>query len=160
MGSFTPSTGEVIDFVLTDIDAGLTLSEGSKVASRLPRSGVASFGTLQSRGRSERHVLRRDAFRGHDQCYEHSGFGNRHSGARGTSTGTFTGNMGFWNTATNQNTGAFSGSYTADTVTTRISGTTDILGAASFAAYQLSTNQFILVGTASGDTAGVLMVFH
>jgi hypothetical protein len=77
----------------------------------------------------------------------------------GSNTGTFSGNTGFWNSTTRQNSGVLTGSYTTDTLTTRATGTTNILGAASFAVYQLSTNQFVLIGTTSSDTGAVLMVF-
>jgi hypothetical protein len=77
----------------------------------------------------------------------------------GSNTGTFSGNMGFWNSTTNQNSGVLTGNYTTDTLTTRVTGTTNILGAASFAVYQISTNQFVLIGTASSDTGAVLIVF-
>jgi CDP-diacylglycerol pyrophosphatase len=41
----------------------------------------------------------------------------------------------------------------------QVTRTTNILGAASFAVYQLSTNQFVLIGTTSCDTGAVLLVF-
>jgi hypothetical protein len=76
----------------------------------------------------------------------------------GSNTGTFSANMGFWNSTTNQNSGVLTGNYTTDTLTTRVTGTTNILGAASFAVYQISMNQFLLIGTASSDTVAVLLV--
>ena len=46
-----------------------------------------------------------------------------------------------------------------DTFTTRVTGTTNIPGAASFAVYQVSTNEFVLIGITSSDTGAALMVF-
>ena len=77
----------------------------------------------------------------------------------GPNTGMFSGNTGFWNTGTNQNSSVLSGSYTPETLTTRVTGTTNTLGATSFDAYELSTNQFVRVGSTSSGTGTVLVIF-
>jgi hypothetical protein len=67
--------------------------------------------------------------------------------------------IGFRNSSTHQNSSVLTGMYTTDMLTTRVTGTTNIQGAGNFAVYQLSTNQFVLVGTTTSDTGAVLVVF-
>ena len=77
----------------------------------------------------------------------------------GTNTGTFSGKLAFWNTGLLQQSSTLSGSYTTDTSTTRVTGTSNIPGASSFVIYQLNSNHFVLVGTTSADTNAVLLVY-
>jgi hypothetical protein len=77
----------------------------------------------------------------------------------GSSTGNFSGNILFWNRTSYQNSAALTGSYTTGAGLTRTSGTTNIVGANSFAAYPLGTNHYIVVGIANADADGVLAFF-
>jgi hypothetical protein len=154
-GKMTPQTGEVVDFVLTGVDTGFTLTEGS----------TASFGFFLPQGPQ-------GIFTTHGLSSQNFPAGTRMLGTAsatttvanatvtqvpaGSSTGTFSGNIRFWNSATNQNSGVLTGSYT---ITNRVTGTTTIVGATSFAAYQLDANSFVLIGITNGDTTAVLIVF-
>jgi hypothetical protein len=158
-GSYTPSTGEVIDFILTDIDVGFTLSEGSNVSFGFFAPESSSFGPFNPSGLATKSFYAGTRFLGTAGATTSVALATVTQVPSGTNTGTFSGNMGFWNSTTHQNSGVLTGSYTTDTLTTRVTGTTNILGAASFAVYQLSTNQFVLIGTASSDTGAVLLVF-
>ena len=158
-GSYTPSTGEVIDFILTDIDVGFTLSEGSNVSYGFFGPESSPFGPFNLSGLASKSFHAGTRSLGTAGVTTTVALATVTQVPAGSNTGTFSGNTGFWNSTTNQNSGVLTGSYTTDTLTTRVTGTTNILGAASFAVYQLSTNQFVLVGTTSSDANAVLMVF-
>jgi hypothetical protein len=158
-GSYTPSTGEVIDFILTDIDVGFTLSEGSNVSFGFFAPESSSFGPFNPSGLATKSFYAGTRFLGTAGATATVALATVTQMPSGSNTGTFSGNVGFWNSTTNQNSGVLTANYTTDTLTSRVTGTTNILGAASFAVYQLSTNQFVLIGTASSDTGAVLLVF-
>jgi len=158
-GSYTPATGEVIDFILTDIDVGLTLSEGSNVSYGFFAPESSPFGPFNPNGLATKSFYAGTRFLGTANAATSVALATVTQVPSGTNTGTFSGSTAFWNSITNQNSAVLTGSYTSDTLTTRVTGTTNILGAASFAAYQLSTNQFVVIGTTSSDTGAVLMVF-
>ena len=158
-GSYTPSTGEVIDFILTDIDVGFTVSEGSNVSYGFFGPESSPFGPFNPSGLASKSFYAGTRSLGTVGATTTVALPTVTQAPAGSNTGTFSGNIGFWNSTTNQNFGVLTGNYTTDTLTTRVTGTTDILGAASFAVYQLSTNQFVLIGTTGSDTGAVLMVF-
>jgi hypothetical protein len=158
-GSYTPSTGEVIDFILTDIDVGFTLSEGSNVSYGFFGPESSPFGPFNPSGLASKSFYAGTRSLGTTVATTTVALATVTQVPAGSNTGTFSGNTGFWNSTTRQNSGVLTGSYTTDTLTTRATGTTNILGAASFAVRQLSTNQFVLIGTTSSDTGAVLMVF-
>jgi hypothetical protein len=158
-GSYTPATGEVIDFILTDIDVGFTLSEGSNVSYGFFAPESSPFGPFNPNGLATKSFYAGTRFLGTANAATSVALSTVTQVPSGTNTGTFSGSTAFWNSTTNQNSAVLTGSYTSDTLTTRVTGTTNILGAASFAAYQLSTNQFVLIGTTNSDTGAVLMVF-
>ncbi len=158
-GSYTPATGEVIDFILTDIDVGFTLSEGSNVSYGFFAPESSPFGPFNPNGLATNSFYAGTRFLGTANAATSVALATVTQVPSGTNTGTFSGSTAFWNSTTNQNSAVLTGSYTSDTLTTRVTGTTNILGAASFAAYQLSTNQFVLIGTTNSDTGAVLMVF-
>lgn len=158
-GSYTPSTGEVIDFILTDIDVGFTLSEGSNVSYGFFGPESSPFGPFNPSGLASKTFYAGTRSLGTAGATTTVALATVTQVPTGTNTGTFSGNIGFWNTSTHQNSSVLTGTYTTDTLTTRVTGTTNILGATSFAVYKLSTNQFVLVGTTSSDTGALLMVF-
>jgi hypothetical protein len=158
-GSYTPSTGEVIDFILTDIDVGFTLSEGSNVSFGFFGRETSPFGPFNPSGLASKTFSAGTRSLGTASATTTVALATVTQVPTGTNTGTFSGNIGFWNSSTHQNSSVLTGTYTTDTLTTRVTGTTNILGGASFAVYQLSTNQFVLIGTTASDTGAVLMVF-
>jgi len=158
-GSYTPSTGEVIDFILTDIDVGFTLSEGSNVSYGFFAAASSPFGPFNPVGLASKTFFAGTRSLGTASATTTVALTTVTQVPTGSNTGTFSGNIGFWNSTTHQNSGVLTGTYTTDTLTFRVTGTTNILGAASFAVYQLSTNQFVLVGTTASDTGAVLIVF-
>ncbi len=151
--------GEVIDFVLTDIDVGFTLSEGSNVSYGFFAPESSSFGPFNPVGLASKTFYAGTRSLGTAGATTTVGLATITQVPTGSNTGTFSGNAGFWNSTTHQNSGVLAGSYTTDTLTTRVTGTTNILGATSFAVYQISTNQFVLIGITSSDTGAVLIVF-
>jgi len=158
-GSYTPATGEVIDFILTDIDVGFTLSEGSNVSYGFFAPESSPFGPFNPNGLATKSFYAGTRFLGTANAATSVALATITQVPSGTNTGTFSGSTAFWSSITNQNSAVLTGSYTSDTLTTRVTGTTNILGAASFAAYQLSTTQFVVIGTTSSDTGAVLVVF-
>ena len=158
-GSFTPTSGEVIDFILTDVDTGYVLSEGTNVSYGFFAPESSPHGPFNSGGLSTESFDTGTRYLGMAGATTTVGLAKATQVPAGSTTGTFSGNIAFWNTGTQQNSSALTGTYTADPLTTRVTGTTNIPGAASFAIYQLGTNQFVLVGTASDDTEAVLMIF-
>lgn len=159
-GSYTPSTGESIDFVLTGVDTGSTLSEGSNVSYGFFSPEVSPFGPFNPHGLASNTFYAGTLDLGTSSATTTAALATVTQSPTGSNTGTFSGNVAFWNSATNQSSGTFTGNHTTDTLTTRVTGTTNISGAASFAIYQLNTNQFVLVGTTSGDTEAVLIIFQ
>ena len=158
-GSFIPPAGEVVDFILTDADTGYLLSEGTNVSFGFFAPESSPHGPFNSGGLSSQSFDGGTRYLGTTGATTTVGLATATQMPTGTNTGALSGNIAFWNTSTHQNSSALTGTYTADPLTTRVTGTTNIAGAASFAIYQLGTNQFVLVGTTSGDTKAVLMIF-
>jgi hypothetical protein len=156
-GSFTPASGEATAFVLTDVDTGYVLSEGSKVSYGFFAPELSPHGPFTSGGLSTESYGAGTRFLG--TAGASTTVGQATATQTGTNTGAFSGNTAFWNTSTQQNSSVLTGSYTTDLLTTRVTGTSNIPGATSFTIYQLNTNQFVLIGTTSGDTGAVLMIF-
>ena len=158
-GSFTPTSGETIDFVLNDIDSGMVLSEGSNVSFGSFGPALTPTGPFNPAGSASAKFAGGTQFVGVDSATTTVSLSTVTQAPAGSSTGNFSGNIGFWNTTSNQNSAALTGSYTTGAGLTRISGNTNITGANSFAAYPLGTNHYIVVGITPADTAGVLVFF-
>jgi len=158
-GSFTPASGEVIDFVLNDIDTGVVLSEGSNVSFGSFGPAFTPAGPFNPAGSASAKFAGGTQFLGVNSATTTVGLNTVTQAPTGSSTGNFSGNIAFWNTTSHQNSAALTGSYTTGAGLTRISGTTNIVGANSFAAYPLGTNHYVVIGITSADANGVLVFF-
>jgi len=159
--------GQYVSIVLNEdqqgvkcrIDTGFTLSEGSNVSYGFFSPELSSFGPFNPHGLASNTFYAGTRFLGTAAATNTLALATVTQEPPGSNTGTFSGNPASWDSATDQTSGALTGNYTTDTLTTRVTGTTNIPGAASFVIYQLNTNQFVLVGTTPSDTGAVLVVF-
>ena len=155
-GVITPTTGSIIDFVLTGVDSGFTLGEGNSVSAGifLPQTSL----TLNTS--AAQNFLAGTYAAGTSAVTTTSATATQTpAGAPPSNTGAFSGSTRFWNSSSFQNVSPLTGNYTTDATTGRGTGATDINGAATIVYYTLDENNFILVGVAPADSAGALLIF-
>lgn len=164
-GSIVFQTGETVDLVLTGIDEGFTLSEGTSVATGSffpqapgpdPFSGALSslnfLGGQRVPGASLANVSASTTIAAATITA---------ATPTPSNTGKFSGNIRFWNSATHQNSAVLTGDYVRDPATLKVTVTNmSIPGATSAVCYSLDLNRFVLMGTTNGDTNGVLLFFQ
>ncbi|HYL69267.1 MAG TPA: hypothetical protein VEX69_08875 [Candidatus Limnocylindria bacterium] len=154
-GTVTPASGEGTAFVLTGTDAGLTLGTGGSVSTGFFSAQKAT--TLST----PQLYLPGTHWEGTINVTNSIAVLSATPSSPGSNSGTLLGFIRFWDSATHQNAGMLTGTYTTDPLTGRGTGTTvTIPGAATMGYYVLDSTSIVLLGLTPGDASPVLATFQ